>query len=236
MKNILILLLFSQFAFGQNITLNLGGASGGGGAETDPIVRAINGIVKSDGATISAAAQTGTGSVVLHTSPLLVTPRLSATSTTSYVWTATDASGNGSFQALTGGGDVTLNGTQTLTNKTLGSNTSYNAAVDFDGQTITNYLALYNNQTGTTYTLLSSDAGKIVTLSNASAITLTVPTGLPIGFNCTIVQLGAGVVTFTASGTTINNRQSFTQTGGQYAVASIVSRSTNTFIIGGDLQ
>lgn len=119
MKYILIFILIFSQVHAQNITLNLGGSSGGGGAETDPIVKAINGIVKSDGITIVAAAQTGSGSVVLASSPLLFTPRLAATSTTSYVWTATDASGNGSFQAQTGGGDVTLNGTQTLTNKRI---------------------------------------------------------------------------------------------------------------------
>ena len=94
----------------------------------------------------------------------------------------------------------------------------------------------YNAQTGTTYTLQSSDNGKIVTLSNASAITLTVPTSLPAGFNCTIVQLGAGQVTITASSTTINNRQSFTKTKGQYSMVTIVQYTTNTFITQGDME
>ena len=35
--------------------------------------------------------------------------------------------------------------------------------------------AKVNAQTGTTYTLTASDNGKVVTLDNASAITLTVP-------------------------------------------------------------
>ncbi len=42
----------------------------------------------------------GTVNVAMTTSPLFTTPRLSSTSTTGYVWTATDASGNGSFQAI----------------------------------------------------------------------------------------------------------------------------------------
>jgi hypothetical protein len=106
---------------------------------------------------------------------------------------------------------------------------------DFQGQTIENYSAKYNNQTGTTYTLLASDNGKILTFNNAAAITITVPTGLPIGFNCTVLQLGAGQATFTASSTTINNRQSLTKTAGIYAVASIICITTNTFITGGDM-
>lgn len=96
-------------------------------------------------------------------------------------------------------------------------------------------IAAYNNQTGTTYTLVAGDNGKVVTLNNASAITLTVPTSLPAGFNCSIVQLGAGQVTITASGTTINNRQSFTKTAGQYSAATILQYTTNTFLTQGDM-
>ena len=97
-------------------------------------------------------------------------------------------------------------------------------------------IAAYNNQTGTTYTLVAADNGKVVTLSNASAITLTVPTSLPAGFNCSIVQLGAGQVTVAASGTTVNNRQSFTKLAGQFASATILQYATNTFITQGDMS
>lgn len=62
--------------------------------------------------------ETGTDKVVFNTSPLFVTPRLEATSTIGHVWTATDGSGNGSFQAIAGGGISTFNtltgATQTL--------------------------------------------------------------------------------------------------------------------------
>lgn len=44
--------------------------------------------------------ETGSGLLVFNTSPLFVTPRLNSTSTTGHVWTATDSSGNGSFQAI----------------------------------------------------------------------------------------------------------------------------------------
>jgi len=101
---------------------------------------------------------------------------------------------------------------------------------------IDGYNAKYNNQTGTSYTLQASDNNKIVTINNASAITLTVPTGLPVGFNCTVLQLGSGKITFASSGTTINNRQNHGRTAGAYAVASIISISTNTFVTGGDME
>jgi hypothetical protein len=98
-------------------------------------------------------------------------------------------------------------------------------------------LANINPQTGTTYTLLSTDNGKIITLNNASTITLTVPTGLIVGFNCMIVQLGAGQVTITpAASVTVVNRSSFTKTGGANAIATIISVASNSFITSGDMS
>lgn len=128
--------------------------------------------------------------------------------------------------------NITLPTTGTLA--ILGANT-FTGAQNFGGQTIENYSAKYNNQVGTTYTLLSSDNGKILTFNNASAIILTVPTGLPVGFNITIVQLGAGAVTISAVSTTVNNRGGNTKTNGQYAVAGLMCTSTNVFVSGGDL-
>ena len=93
-----------------------------------------------------------------------------------------------------------------------------------------------NDQTGTSYTLQSSDNGKVVTLNNASAITLTVPSGLGAGYNCMIVQKGAGLVTIAASGVTVANRIGFTKTAGTNAIVTIVSIATNYFITGGDMQ
>lgn len=101
----------------------------------------------------------------------------------------------------------------------------------------TDYVAVaanVNAQAGTTYTLQASDNGKVITISNSGAITVTVPTGLGAGFNCLIVQLGTGQITISASSTTIYNRQSHTKTAGQYATVSLVSHTANTFILGGD--
>lgn len=91
-----------------------------------------------------------------------------------------------------------------------------------------------NDQTGTTYTLVSGDNGKVVTFNNASAVTVTVPSGLPVGFSCAIIQKGAGQVTLATSGTTLRNRQSHTKTAGQYAVCSLFSHVTNEYMFGGD--
>ena len=93
-----------------------------------------------------------------------------------------------------------------------------------------------NDQTATTYTLQASDSGKVLTFNNALAISLTIPVGLPVGFNCTVVQKGSGAVTFVSStGVTTANRLSRTMTAGQNAVASIVSIYSNYFITSGDM-
>jgi len=93
-----------------------------------------------------------------------------------------------------------------------------------------------NSQTGTTYTLLASDNGKVITLTNAGSITVTVPAGLAVGFSAQIIQGGAGTVTFSASGTTVNSFGSLVTTAGQYAAVSIVAPAADTFILAGNLQ
>lgn len=93
-----------------------------------------------------------------------------------------------------------------------------------------------NAQTGTSYTLRASDLGKTVTLSNASAISLIVDNNLPAGFWCNIVQLGAGQVTLIESSTTINNREGFTKTKGQFSALTLTYYTTNTYIAQGDME
>ena len=99
---------------------------------------------------------------------------------------------------------------------------------------ISGFDASLNDQTSTTYTLQSSDNGKVVTLNNASAITLTIPSSLGDGFNCLIVQKGDGQITFSASGTSLINRQSHGKSAGLYAVVSIVNIGSEQVIIAGD--
>ena len=78
------------------------------------------------------------------------------------------------------------------------------------GVTITSPTIAYaiNAQTGTTYTPVLADAGKIVTLNNGSAITLTIPpnssVAYPVGSSLTFINIGAGLTTFAqGSGVTI---------------------------------
>lgn len=80
-----------------------------------------------------------------------------------------------------------------------------------------------NNQTGTTYTLVSSDTGKTVTFTNVSAVTVTLKNNMPIGWTSECIQGGAGQVTFSPeSGATLQNRQSQTKIAGQYGATRLV--------------
>jgi hypothetical protein len=95
---------------------------------------------------------------------------------------------------------------------------------------------LNNDQTSTSYTLSAADNGKIITLSNANAITLNVPYFF-VGFNCMILQKGVGQVTLTINGTTTNiyNRYSFTKTAGQYSILTLVCIEANKYVSSGDM-
>ena len=88
-----------------------------------------------------------------------------------------------------------------------------------------------NTQTGTTYTAVLLDAGKTVTLSNASAVTLTIPAQASISWadntQLNFLNIGAGTVTITpAVGVTINGTP-LTLTTSQRG--SLVRTASNTW-------
>jgi hypothetical protein len=92
-----------------------------------------------------------------------------------------------------------------------------------------------NAQTGTTYTIVSGDLNKLVTLNNASAITVTIPNGVfSTGQQINFQQIGAGQVTFASDGTT-----TFTGVGtklrAQYSASTLICTGTNTFTLIGDI-
>lgn len=89
-----------------------------------------------------------------------------------------------------------------------------------------------NTQT-TSYLLQSSDNGRIVLINSATAVNVTVPAGLPVGFNCSVIQIGAGQVTLVASGTTLNSANGL-KISAQHGAASIISYSTNVYNVSGN--
>jgi hypothetical protein len=98
-----------------------------------------------------------------------------------------------------------------------------------------------NAQTGTTYTTVLGDDGKLITCDNAASIALTIPpnssVAYGIGTQINILQLAAGVVTITAgAGVTLNSAGSKLKTNGQYAVATCCKISTNVWVVLGNLS
>ena len=98
-----------------------------------------------------------------------------------------------------------------------------------------------NAQTGTTYTLAATDAGDLVTLTNASAITLTVPTNasvpFAIGTQITITRAGSGALTVVGdTGVTVNSADSFLKLRTQWSSGTLIKVNTNSWILIGDLS
>jgi hypothetical protein len=98
----------------------------------------------------------------------------------------------------------------------------------------------FDAETGTTYTLVAGNLNQLVTLNNASAITLTVPPSVfSAGDVINIAQIGAGQVTLAqGAGVTINSTGA-TATApklrARYSAASIICTASNTFLVVGDI-
>jgi hypothetical protein len=99
---------------------------------------------------------------------------------------------------------------------------------------------LINALAGTTYTIALTDAGYLITTSNTSAVTVSIPTdatNFPVGTQILVMQLGlGGQVTVAAvnSGTTAVNGKNGLKTSGQYAIISLIKVAANSWIVGGD--
>ena len=98
----------------------------------------------------------------------------------------------------------------------------------------------FDAETGVTYTLIAANLNQLVTLNNASAITLTVPPSVfSAGDVINIAQIGAGQVTLAqGAGVTINSTGA-TATApklrARYSAASIICTASNTFLVVGDI-
>ena len=159
---------------------------------------------------------TGSGANALATSPTLVTPIL-----------GTPTSG------------VLTNCTGTASGLTAGNISS--------SATITTPIIVQsiNAQTTTAYVTVASDAGAIVTVSNASANTFKLPTNASvayaIGSTITLIQIGAGATTISAvtPGTTTVLSTGATAASpvlAQYKSATCIKTATDTWYVVGALS
>jgi hypothetical protein len=91
------------------------------------------------------------------------------------------------------------------------------------------------------YTLIASDVNKLVTMSDAGTLTLTVPNGVfTTGQQINVQRLGAGAVQIRSDGTSVLTSTGATSTApdlrAQYSAATIVCTSSNNFTVIGDLS
>lgn len=94
-------------------------------------------------------------------------------------------------------------------------------------------------QSGTAYTLDTGDEGKTIEFTNASAVTVTVPTNataaFALGATVRIRQIGAGKVTLApAGGVTLRSAGGLLSTGAQYADIELTKRATNEWVVTGN--
>lgn len=96
-----------------------------------------------------------------------------------------------------------------------------------------------NVQTGTTYTLVLADAGRVVEMSNASANTLTVPpnsaVAFPIGTLIEVYQVSTGQTTIAGGSGVTLRAPNGAKLASQYATASLRKRGTDEWVVAGDL-
>jgi hypothetical protein len=168
---------------------------------------------------------------------VLVTTNIPEVGDISSVTAGTGLSGGGSSGAVTLAIDTSvtadLTTSQTLTNKTLTTPTLTSPLINVG----------INAQSGTSYTTVLADNGKLVTQTNAGAITTTIPpfssVAYPVGAQLNFAQYGAGQVTFAqGAGVTIVSTgasASAPKLRAQYSTATAICTSQDNWIIVGDI-
>jgi hypothetical protein len=135
------------------------------------------------------------------------------------------------------GGDITA---VTVTSPITGGGTSGSVAIGYDAKAGTTLA--FNAQTGTTYTLVAADASnKLVTTSNASAVTVTIPPSVfAAGEQINVQSIGVGLTSFAqGAGVTITSTGATASAPvlrARYSACTIICTASNTFTVLGDIS
>jgi hypothetical protein len=220
LKKVILLLLYSGF-------IKFGFAQTGIGTTTPDASAKLEIAATNKGLLIPRMTLTQKGNITSPANGLLVYQTdgvngfyVNTGTSASPVWTRInmDWTKTGNDIAYTAG-NVSTTGTLTGGNSSTSSISGFGANI--------------NTQSGTTYSIDATDNGKVIQTTGATAVTITIPTGLPTGFNCTVVQMGAGQITF--SGTFLN-RTGFTKTASQYSIVSILNLGSNNYLVTGEMS
>ena len=116
----------------------------------------------------------------------------------------------------------------------LNGNNSFNGTQTFNDGQINRFSATTNSQTNSTYEIIQTDNGKVITFNyDDGPVNLNMNSEIANGFNCLLVQLGSGQVRFTGINAVVNRYQ-HTKLVGQYSIATLVKISDTVTILSGD--
>jgi hypothetical protein len=152
----------------------------------------------------------------------------------------------GGVTSVSGGNGITSTGTTAIS---VAIDTLITADLT-TAQTLTNKILTapqinlgVNTQSGTTYTTVLADNGKLVTQTNASAITTTIPpnssVAYPVGAQINFVQLDVGQVTIQGgAGVTVVSTGATASTPkcrARYSTATAIQVSADNWLVAGDI-
>lgn len=171
------------------------------------------------------------GSAVFATGPTITSPTIGTAATFSFITGSTQCLHVDTSGVLSGtGSDCGSGGSGSVTSITPGAGlvSGVTASCTQTAITTTGTLSAarcINAQTGSTYTVLDGDRGKLVTLTNAAAIAVTLPqagaaSAFANGWNSTFMNIGATVVTITPTTSTINGAAAYRLFPGQSVTIS----------------
>ena len=91
---------------------------------------------------------------------------------------------------------------------------------------------IIDNSKSAGFSLSATDNNKVFLITSASAITVTVPNTLPIGFSCQIIQGGAGTITLAGSSVTLNSSNGLTTRATNSVIGLVMNTATTGFVMG----
>ncbi len=238
--------ILSFYYDGNAFYWNLG--NGYGSTQTVNATNIVGGsagaVLYQSGAGVTGFTAAGTSGQVLTSAgtgaPTWTTPNSTSVGSISGSSTANGASITSGVLNLAPA-DAINGGVVTTGSQTFAGAKTFSNDINVNGAATAN--AAVTSEVTSSFTIDANNAetykGKIIICNPSAAITITFAASLPTGFNCMVLQKSADAnkVTFAAgSSVTIKNRNNYTATAGNYALATIVHIGGNIIVTAGDMQ